>query len=434
MTSTARELVDFLSALAFRVLRSRTSFSKAFLYTRAVRRLSPRVSRLLYEASKQFLRDFIRALAYAYTSRYGRLYVDELEAIRRVSFKDIARAWICLESTKVVESSEIRREIDRFCSRYSYDRTIDMLEKELSSSDSVTRIAIEYSYPRWFVEELIRYLDESSVVELLKSMDRDIVWIRPYHLGYDIDYVIDELKKESIEVEIDSDIPYMMYVISSSIPIHETRAFREKIIVTQDRASALVVEALDLDRDDVLADLCTAPGMKLWLSLERYSISKAIGVDIDRDRILETARILSEASLIHLVDLAVADSRCIELKRCSVALVDAPCSDSGAIPRDPAIKLHLIDREKSLSYVDVQLQILRNAVRQCERVVYAVCSLLPHEGEYVVSKLVEEGLCEPIDLKIKASPSYTGCRGCVRTFSHVHRCQSFFIAHLRRAR
>ncbi len=82
-------------------------------------------------------------------------------------------------------------------------------------------------------------------------------------------------------------------------------------------------------------------------------------------------------------------------------LVDAPCSASGVIRRNPDIK-HMRQNEDLKVLADIQLSILQNCWQMLApggTLVYATCSVFPQENERVVArflKLQHNAIHQPI--------------------------------------
>ena len=73
-------------------------------------------------------------------------------------------------------------------------------------------------------------------------------------------------------------------------------------------------------------------------------------------------------------------------------LLDAPCSGTGTLARNPEIKWRLRP-EDITRLAELQATMLRNALRALAsggRLVYATCSLEPEENEGVVEKVLSE--------------------------------------------
>jgi 16S rRNA (cytosine967-C5)-methyltransferase len=149
----------------------------------------------------------------------------------------------------------------------------------------------------------------------------------------------------------------------------------------QDIGAQSVVPMLDLHPGLTLLDLCAAPGNKTAQALE-YGV-EAIACDIHWHRLknvegLNCHRIVVDAT--H--DLPFH-------RRFDRILVDAPCSGTGTLGRNPEIKWRLQSSDL-LELHHKQIALLRNALRHLNpggRLVYSTCSLEPEENQSVIDAL-----------------------------------------------
>jgi 16S rRNA (cytosine967-C5)-methyltransferase len=146
----------------------------------------------------------------------------------------------------------------------------------------------------------------------------------------------------------------------------------------QDIGSQSVVPLLDLHPKQTFLDLCAAPGNKTAQALE--SGVAAIACDLNWRR-LQTVRGCDR------VVIDATEPIPFRSKFDSV-LVDAPCSGTGTLARNPEIRWKL----KPAGIEDLhrkQVRILHNALASVKpggRLVYSTCSLEKHENEDVVSR------------------------------------------------
>ena len=85
-----------------------------------------------------------------------------------------------------------------------------------------------------------------------------------------------------------------------------------------------------------------------------------------------------------------------EIRRCEdkdfeQVLVDAPCTGTGTLSRRPEILERLRPTDPG-RMGELAVQILRNVGKHCRsgaQVVYAVCSVLPEEGEQVLAQVAD---------------------------------------------
>jgi 16S rRNA (cytosine967-C5)-methyltransferase len=146
----------------------------------------------------------------------------------------------------------------------------------------------------------------------------------------------------------------------------------------QDIGSQAVVPLLELQPGQTFLDLCAAPGNKTAQALEIAVRAVACDLHLSRAR-----------TLVPLgIPVAVLDAtKPLPFARTfDRILVDAPCSGTGTLARNPEIKWRL--RPEDLADLHQrQTAILRNALAALSPggiLVYATCSLEPEENEQVV--------------------------------------------------
>jgi len=144
-----------------------------------------------------------------------------------------------------------------------------------------------------------------------------------------------------------------------------------------DEGSAVIADIAAAAGNDVL-DLAAAPGGKSLVMRARGARVVSNDVSLSRLRPL-----LGKSSIV------VSDGRQPPFARqFQVVLLDAPCSATGTIRKNPEIKWRL--REDDLaSFVALQRQLLASALDLAsETVVYSTCSLEPEENDAVVDEIL----------------------------------------------
>jgi len=140
-----------------------------------------------------------------------------------------------------------------------------------------------------------------------------------------------------------------------------------------DEGSAAVAALTAKHGNDIL-DLAAAPGGKsLYMSAQGAHV---ISNDVSITRLLT----------VPLHRRVVSDGRRPPFKRkFQTVLLDAPCSATGTIRKNPEIKWRL--REEDLaSFAKLQRELLASALEiASETVVYATCSLEPEENDAIVA-------------------------------------------------
>ncbi len=321
---------------------------------------------------------------------------------------------------------------------FSVRRLIDLINDESSDLSTVKRISLKYSYPEYVVRELLNYMSSSEVEEYLKSLNDRRVWLRVNIARATLEDALACLEDEGVKVEASKNLNYMLLVKSPKwFKAGSSKCFLKKLIIPQDIASAWVVEVVKSLRPSELIDACSAPGVKLSSIISFSDLNKAIACDISSRRILNIYKLLefTKASALKTLIVNTDSSKVSFSTKADLALIDAPCSGSGAVSGDPAVKISISVEGKISYYSEVQSKIVENMVKHSESIVYSVCSLHPAEGELIVEKLAREGIVELV--KLDNVPLRTAYRGfsvsnnSYRTYPHRDLSQAFYIAILR---
>jgi 16S rRNA (cytosine967-C5)-methyltransferase len=177
--------------------------------------------------------------------------------------------------------------------------------------------------------------------------------------------------------------------------VQNSRAYREGRVVIQDEASQLVAELVSPEPGQRVLDLCAAPGMKAGQLAQMLGAGALVACDRSAPRLRTMAKLLPQwipaAVQLSVVRLDAAQPLPFGTKFDRI-LIDAPCSGTGTLGRNPEIKWRLT-QEDITRLAELQATMLRNALPAVEsggRLVYATCSLEPEENEGVVEKVLRE--------------------------------------------
>jgi 16S rRNA (cytosine967-C5)-methyltransferase len=169
--------------------------------------------------------------------------------------------------------------------------------------------------------------------------------------------------------------------------------FAEELgLAIQDEASQLVAELLQVCSGDRVLDLCAAPGMKTSLLADAVCDGLLVACDASARRLETLQRLLprltANAAAVRIVRLDATQPHPFRQKFDRI-LVDAPCSGTGTLARNPEIKWRLAPQDLE-RLAEIQQKILSNALLALApggRLVYATCSLEPEENERVVENV-----------------------------------------------
>jgi len=177
--------------------------------------------------------------------------------------------------------------------------------------------------------------------------------------------------------------------------VQNTQAYREGRVVIQDEASQLVAELVSPEPGQRVLDLCAAPGMKAGQLAQNLEAGTLIACDRSAARLRTLAKLLPRwvpgAVRLSIVRLDAAQALPFGEKFDRI-LLDAPCSGTGTLARNPEIKWRLT-LEDVTRLAELQATMLRNALPALAgggRLVYATCSVEPEENAGVVERVLRE--------------------------------------------
>lgn len=312
-------------------------------------------------------------------------------------------------------------------------KNIEKVEQIISTLPLRDKIAVEHSFPPWIFEEVSRFLGLNEAKRLVEACDRRIIWLRVNELKIKINDAIKLFKKYKINFQEDKDFPEIFELTNvEEIPTAVQKMIERGLLVVQDKGSVAVAHALGISKRLLVLDAAAAPGMKTSM-IQQLSENEAevVAVDVSKRRLQEMRSLLSRLG-VRNVQLVHSDSRRIRFSRSfDKVLLDAPCTNTGAIASDPALRLSLWKPPQLEKHTSLQLELLRNALEQLKPgglLVYSTCSLLSKEGEFIVDRVARGSLSEEGVIGWPGYPGFKCSRKVRRLYPHVHRTTGFFIS------
>ena len=224
--------------------------------------------------------------------------------------------------------------------------------------------------------------------------------------------------------------------------------YQSGAIEVQDEGSQLIARLVAPKRGEMVADFCAGAGGKtLALGSLMRSTGRLYAFDTHARRLAGLGPRLKRSGLSNVHPAAITTENDLRIKRLAGkmdrVLVDAPCSGSGTLRRNPDLKWRFDERE--LERVNrIQGNVLRAAARLVKRggrLVYATCSLLEMENQL----LVERFLAEHPEFRLETAGEILATQGIevddarrhgpwFVMLPHVHGTDGFFAAALERSR
>jgi len=214
--------------------------------------------------------------------------------------------------------------------------------------------------------------------------------------------------------------------------------FSSGVFVVQELGAQLVARALAVQPGERVLDACAGRGNKSLLLAELVGPSGSVtATDLHKSKL---EAVLTESGLASQRGSLRIESRAWDwtlppppewIGAFDAVLVDAPCTGLGTLRRRPEI-LRRLSAEDPARLGELQTRLLENAskaVRPGGRLVFATCSVLPEEGEGVLSR-AETALVSGPSLGGLASLPFAG-EAQFRLSPRLGGSDGYFLASLR---
>lgn len=175
--------------------------------------------------------------------------------------------------------------------------------------------------------------------------------------------------------------------------LQNSAAFRQGWVEPQDEGSQLLALHVNPQPGETVADFCAGAGGKtLALGAQMQNRGTLYAFDTSHTRLSRFEPRLQRSGLTIVRTRVLRDEHDRGLDeiaaRCDRVLVDAPCSATGTLRRNPELRMREIEWEPLQS---LQLAILTAAaalVRPGGRLIYATCSVLREENEEIAERFL----------------------------------------------
>jgi NOL1/NOP2/sun family putative RNA methylase len=163
----------------------------------------------------------------------------------------------------------------------------------------------------------------------------------------------------------------------------------------QEAASMLPVLLLDPQPDEVILDMCAAPGSKTTqIAQMMANRGLLIANETSRKRMRGLIHNIKRCGLLNEVVISINGQKAHRIFKdyFDRVLVDAPCSAEGTIRRSKAVLYHWgLKNILRMSRIQIGLALSGfRALRPGGTMVYSTCTIAPEENEAVVSYLLEK--------------------------------------------
>lgn len=238
-----------------------------------------------------------------------------------------------------------------------------------------------------------------------------------------------------------------LQVYESQVPVGATPEYLAGHYILQAASSFLPVMALAPQEHERVLDMAAAPGGK---STHMAALMRNTGCIFANDSNKDRAKgLIGNIHRLGVKNIIVCNYSAIDFPRVmggfDRVLLDAPCSGTGVIAKDPSVKTNKTEAD-FLRLPHLQRQLLLAAIDSVDHasktggyIVYSTCSVTVEENEQVVQyalnarpnvKLVPTGLTFGREgfTSYTAKRFHPSMKGTRRYFPHAHNLDGFFVA------
>ncbi|MEW6331695.1 MAG: RsmB/NOP family class I SAM-dependent RNA methyltransferase [Pseudomonadota bacterium] len=316
-----------------------------------------------------------------------------------------------------------------------------MVERARTLDRAALPFAIQANMPDWLAEKLRVQFGEAATLALSAALNQPApVDLRANTLKAKREEVQARLAQEGLPCEL---TPYSPSGLRrrDRAPVFKTACFRDGLFEVQDEGSQLLAPMLEPRRQEMVVDFCAGAGGKtLHIGALMANTGTVYAFDVLAKRLEKLKPRLARAGLNNVRMVAISherDARVQRLKgKVDRVLVDAPCSGTGTLRRNPDIKWREIDLPELTGTQQRILEAASGLLKPGGRLVYATCSLLKEENEDIVEKFLaahpEFHALPANEILARRHIPLPMTGAALRLLPHIHRTDGFYAVALER--
>ncbi|RSZ57637.1 RsmB/NOP family class I SAM-dependent RNA methyltransferase [Massilia atriviolacea] len=296
--------------------------------------------------------------------------------------------------------------------------------------------------PKWLFDKFVAQYGEAETLALANALNQPApLDLRVNSIKATRDEVVAGLAEAPIEALPMPYAPLGLRVLKKP-SLQNLPLFKSGAIEVQDEGSQVLSQIVGAKRGDMVVDFCAGAGGKtLALGALMRNTGRLYAFDISEKRLAKLKPRLARSGLSNVHPVQIAHERDAKIKRLAGkidrVLVDAPCSGLGTLRRNPDVKW----RQKVEAVAEMQekqASILDGAARLLKgggRLVYATCSLLDEENDFIVEQFLAahpEFDLVPMSKVLAEQKIELEMGDYLKLLPHKHQTDGFFAAVLER--
>jgi len=313
------------------------------------------------------------------------------------------------------------------------------LELILKSEGDEKRIGLQTFHPSWFVKYCFRLMGRNEAIAFLKgSIAPPPTYIRVNTLIASEETILQKLDAEGIKLEKTLPLRNTYKVLEAKKSLNMLSSYNEGLFYIQDKASCFAAETTSPKHESIVFDICSAPGAKTSYLAQLMRNNGAIyAVDFSNRRMQAWKKEIARMK-VEIAQPIIADALApLPLYgQADFVVLDPPCTSTGVFAKQPSAKWRI--GPKSIEKMAaIQWKMINNCAEKVAAggtLTYSTCSITAEENEIIVERFLKwhpEFYLMEIMPKM-GLPGMRGLTKCQRLYPHIHQCNGFFMAKLKR--
>lgn len=256
-------------------------------------------------------------------------------------------------------------------------------------------LSLRYSFPLWLVQKWIHHFGIETAEKMLEaSQKRPPFVIRTNTLKISRKKLLEKLHHKGwpVAAALRSEIGITFKERSN---LFDTEEFREGLFEVQDEGSQIVSSMIEAQPGEVIWDVCAGGGGKtLAMAAAMQNKGRIIATDIRPAKLDDLRKRTKRAGVNNVfpADLNRLDETAAMKKGLDKIVIDAPCSGTGTLRRNPDAKWKLRPETFEANHKE-QAAIFEKKhsyLKDGGRIFYITCSLEPEENENVIAEILKK--------------------------------------------
>lgn len=314
------------------------------------------------------------------------LLLAGLYQLKHMRIKQHAVVTETVEATRQLKAGGMSGLVNGILRRFC--RELDSLQQQGFEDDSR-----KYLHPRWFIQRLRDAYPDNWQQILDANNQHPPLWLRNNPQHQSRDQYLALLAEQGIAASAGDNANSLR--LHQPMDVTQLPGFDNGAISVQDHSAQWSAYLLEPQAGERVLDACAAPGGKTCHLLETQpELTEVVALDIDDRRLARVQQNLDRIGLNATLiagDGANPDSWW-DGKPFDRILLDAPCSATGVIRRNPDSKW-LRRNDDIAALAELQQQILHACWKMLKpggTLVYATCSVLPEENVSQIKTFLQQ--------------------------------------------